>query len=223
MILNYNRIAIIAPHPDDETIAVGGSIARFVDSGCDVSVLIVSGHLPPLYDAEAFAITKSEAISAFNVLGVKNYQFAEIPATYVHAQPISRLTGIVSDFLRDTSAELVFIPFPDRHIDHRAIFDASVVACRPIGPSFPRMVLAYETLSETHWNVPGVEPSFNPEFFIDISEFIDRKQEALSLYKSQINSTNARSIDSCTALAKFRGSQNGCSYAEAFKVVRVVV
>ena len=84
-------------------------------------------------------------------------------------------------------------------------------------------MLAYETLSETHWNVPGVEPSFNPELFVDITENIKQKENALSCYKSQIKNNNSRSIDACLALAKFRGSQNGCDYAEAFKVVRIVV
>ena len=56
----------------------------------------------------------------------------------------------------------MFIPFPDRHIDHRIIFDSSVVSVRPNGKFFPKKkVLSYETLSETHWNVPGIEPSFN--------------------------------------------------------------
>ena len=223
MIGDVSRATVIAPHPDDETIAVGGSISRLVDAGVDVSVLVVSGHLPPLYDSNTFSVTEQEAIEAFKILGVKNFKFSKIPATFVHSLPVSELTGLISGFLKETSPELVFIPFPDRHIDHRAIFDASVVACRPVGSSYPRLVLSYETLSETHWNVPGVEASFNPEFFIDITNFISRKESALKAYKSQINPTNARAIDCCTALARFRGSQNGCRYAEAFKVVRIVV
>ena len=85
------------------------------------------------------------------------------------------------------------------------------------------MVLAYETLSETHWNVPGIEPAFVPEFFVDTSAYMDRKRAALECYASQVHETPSRSVDACMALAKFRGSQNGCQYAEAFKVVRIVV
>ena len=83
--------------------------------------------------------------------------------------------------------------------------------------------MAYETLSETHWNVPGVEPAFEPEFFIDISQNIDTKLEALKKYASQISKSPSRSTVAVEALAKFRGSQNGCSYAEAFKIVRIVI
>ena len=77
------------------------------------------------------------------------------------------------------------------------------------------MVLAYETLSETHWNVPTAEPSFVPDFFINIDRQLKNKLAALKLYKSQINEKSpSRSVDAAEALAKFRGSQNGFEYAE---------
>jgi LmbE family N-acetylglucosaminyl deacetylase len=85
------------------------------------------------------------------------------------------------------------------------------------------VVLAYETLSETHWNVPGIEPAFVPELFIDVTRHMPKKKAALECYASQINHAPSRSIEASMALARFRGSQNGCDYAEAFKVVRIVV
>jgi LmbE family N-acetylglucosaminyl deacetylase len=217
------RMAVIAPHPDDETLGAGGTIARFADEGAEVSVLIVSGHLPPLYPPEAFEATRREAESALKALGVSHWDFLEIPATKVHETSVAELNGKISSFLRQARPEWVLLPFPDRHIDHRTIFDASVVACRPVSVSAPTVVLAYETLSETHWNVPGIEPAFVPEFFVDISDYMERKREALGCYASQIDNAPSRSVEACQALAKFRGSQNGCDFAEAFKVVRIVV
>src|SRR5712672_1881425 len=143
------KLVVVAPHPDDETLGCGGTIARFAGLGTEVSVLIVSGHLPPLYDRD--------------------------------------------------------------------------VACRPSHRAAPTVVLAYETLSETHWNVPGIEPAFVPELFVDVTKHMPKKKAALECYASQINHAPSRSIDACVALARFRGSQNGCDYAEAFKVVRIVV
>ncbi len=218
-----DRAVVIAPHPDDETLGVGGSISRLVNSGTEVSILIVSGHLPPLYDESSFEITKKEAKKAFELLGVKKFEFLKIPATKVNEVPVAEINGKISSFIKELKPDWVFIPYPDRHIDHRIIFDASVVACRPVGSKPPKMVLAYETLSETHWNVPGVEPAFVPELFIDITNDIDTKTKALEKYASQINDAPSRSIDAVKALAHFRGSQNGCKYAEAFKVIRIVI
>lgn len=223
MIVLPKRMTVIAPHPDDETLGAGGTIARFAAAGVEVSVLIVSGHLPPLYSPEIFETTRSETEGALRTLGALRWEFLQIPATLVHQIPVAELNHKISQFIRETNPEMVLLPFPDRHIDHRTIFDASVVACRPVHNEAPRVVLAYETLSETHWNVPGIEPAFVPEFYVDISHSIDKKQVALNNYASQIHNAPSRSIEACMALARFRGSQNGCGYAEAFKVVRIVV
>ena len=223
MINKIKKVVIISPHPDDETLGVGGTIARLIESGIDVSILQVSGHLPPLYDRSHFEVTKQEAIKAFSVLGVNSYEFMEIPATQVHNIPVATLNKGITDFIMKNSPEMVLLPFPDRHIDHRTIFDASVVSCRPNRKGAPKFVFAYETLSETHWNVPGIEPHFAPEVFFDISNTLSKKIQALNCYQSQIKNNTSRSVEAVEALAKFRGSQNGFEYAEAFKVVRINV
>jgi len=217
------KLVVVAPHPDDETLGCGGAIARFASLGTEVSVLVVSGHLPPLYDAEIFEVSKKEAQAAFDIMGVAKAEFLAIPATLVRDVPVAKLNSQISGYIRNAAAEMVLIPFPDRHVDHRIIFDACVVACRPTYRGAPTMVLAYETLSETHWNAPGIEPAFVPEFFVDVTSQMPKKKAALECYASQLNHAPSRSIDASVALARFRGSQNGCDYAEAFKVVRIVV
>ena len=221
MKLNKN-ILVIAPHPDDETIAMGGSIARLINEKYNVHLLIVSGHLPPLYKNSTFKKTFNEAMKAFKVLGVKKSKFLKIPATFLKDIKVSKINKLIHDEVIRIKPEIVFIPFPDRHIDHRVIFDSSVVAVRPNNKFFPKIVLCYETLSETHWNVPGIEPSFNPDYFIDISKFLKQKLKALECYQSQINNNPSRGVDAVESLAKFRGSQNGFKYAEAFKVIRII-
>ena len=97
-----------------------------------------------------------------------------------------------------------------------------MVASRPVGYGKKINTLAaYETLSETHWNAPYVEPNFNHNIVVDISDQIETKLDALRLYKSQIDeSEGPRSIEAVRALAKFRGSQAGFSYGEAFYLIR---
>ena len=76
----------------------------------------------------------------------------------------------------------VFIPFPDRHIDHRTIFDCAMVNTRPNKKNHPKLVMSYETLSETHWNAPYIEPNFNPDFFVNVDDTIEEKIKALNCY-----------------------------------------
>lgn len=223
MISDIKKVLVISPHPDDETLGAGGSIKRFIDNGIDVNILIVCGHMPPLYTEEVYQKTVTEAKEAFKILGVQKYKFLDIPATKVNEMPVASLNKLISDYVAEFSPDTVLIPFPDRHIDHKIVFDSAVVACRPNKKDSPKNVLMYETVSETHWNVYGAEHCFVPDLFINIDKQINYKKKAFDSYKSQNKVTISRSSDALDALAKFRGSQNGCNYAEAFKVARIII
>jgi LmbE family N-acetylglucosaminyl deacetylase len=216
------RVLIVAPHPDDETLGAGGTAAKFVSEGHDVSVLIVSGHLPPLYPPEAYERTVREARRAFDILGVSRYQFLEIPATLVN-DPVYLLNGRIADSIGELRPQILLCAYPDRHIDHRVIFESVMVASRPVGVGREIEILAaYETLSETHWNAPHIEPNFVPNWVIDISAFIGKKLEALACYESQISDfPGSRSVEAVEALAKFRGTQAGFGFGEAFQIIRM--
>ncbi len=218
------RILIISPHPDDETLSVGGMISKFTSSGAEFFILTVSGHMPPLYSEKDYKTTIKEAEEAYKVLGVTNYEFLNIPATMVSNEPVHELNGKISSIISDFLPEIVLIPFPDRHIDHRVIFESSMVATRPVGDGKKiEIVASYETLSETHWNAPFIEPNFYPNWVVDITSDIETKIKALKCYKSQISDfPGPRSIEAVEALAKFRGTQSGFAFGEALNIIRQV-
>ena len=221
---NKKRILVVAPHPDDETLGVGGTIAKYSAQGDEVFVLMVSGHLPPIYSRKAYEETVSEAYSAFNVLGVEKSEFLEIPATMIGDQPLHELNARISKVVNDFNPHIVLCPYPDRHIDHRLVFDSVMVATRPVGVGKDiEIVAAYETLSETHWNAPHIEPNFTPNWVVDISDHISKKLNALECYKSQISEfPGPRSIEAVEALAKFRGTQAGFGFGEGLHIVRMI-
>ena len=221
---NKKRVLVVAAHPDDETLGAGGTIAKYSAQGHEVFVLIVAGHLPPIYSRKAYEETVSEAYSAFSVLGVKKSEFLEIPATMIGDQPLHEVNGRISKVVRDFKPHIVLCSYPDRHIDHRLVFDSVMVATRPVGVGKDiEIVAAYETLSETHWNAPHIEPNFTPNWVVDISGHINQKLGALGCYKSQISKfPGPRSIEAVEALAKFRGTQAGFGYGEGFHIVRMI-
>ena len=218
------NILIISPHPDDETLGVGGTIAKLSEQGHEIHVLTVSGHLPPIYSRENYERTLKESHLAFNVLGVSKSNFLEIPATMIHDLPLHELNAKISQVVNDIKPNMVFCPYPDRHVDHRLVFDSVMVATRPIGVGRDiEIVATYETLSETHWNAAHIEPNFTPNWVIDISDQIEKKLKALRCYESQIPPfPGSRSIGAVEALAKFRGTQAGFSYGEGMHIVRMV-
>jgi len=218
------RVLVVSPHPDDETLGVGGTIAKYSAQGAEVFVLMVSGHLPPLYRLEDYEKTVTEAHVAFELLGVAKSEFLEIPATMIGEQPLHEFNGRISKISNDFNPHIVFCPYPDRHVDHRLVFDSVMVATRPVGVGRDiEIVAAYETLSETHWNAPHIEPNFTPNWVIEITEQIEKKLEAVNCYESQISDfPGPRSIQAVEALAIFRGTQAGFSYGEGFHIVRMV-
>lgn len=217
------NVLIVAPHPDDETLGAGGTAAKFAADGHDVTVLIVSGHLPPLYTDEAYDTTVKEAEKALAILGVKNLRLLGIPATMVAREPVHVLNEKVAAVVREVNPAIVLCAFPDRHIDHRVIFDSVMVATRPVGVGKDiELIAAYETLSETHWNAPNIEPNFVPNWVVDISGVIEKKSAAIKCYQSQITAfPGSRSIEAVEALARFRGTQAGFGYGEAFQMIRM--
>ena len=221
---NKKRVLVVAPHPDDETLGVGGTIAKYSAQGDEVFVLMVSGHLPPIYSRKAYEETVSEAYSAFSVLVVTRSEFLEILATMIGDQPLHEVNGRISKVVNDFNPHIVLCPYPDRHIDHRLVFDSVMVATRPVGVGKDiKIVAAYETLSETHWNAPHIEPNFTPNWVVDISDHISKKLNALECYKSQISEfPGPRSVEAVEALAKFRGTQAGFGYGEGLHIVRMI-
>jgi Uncharacterized proteins, LmbE homologs len=221
--MDFDRALVIAPHPDDEILGVGGYIKKLTDSGCEVIVLTVSGHLPPLYAEADFAITVKEAEEAHKLVGVAHCEYLKIPATKIGDVPISELNGKVCGVVTAFKPSLVLCPYPDRHIDHRLVFDAAMVAARPVGAGANiELLAAYETLSETHWNAPHIECNFVPNWVVDITSTIEVKKQALSCFRSQISPfPGPRSVEAVAALAMFRGTQSGFAYGEGLHIIRM--
>jgi len=218
-----SSILIIAPHPDDEILGLGGTISKLSSQGHKVTILTVSGHLPPLYKEEVFEEHKNQAIQAHKIVGAYDSIFLEIPATFVKDQTIAELNGKIYEVLKNTQPKIVFLPFPDRHIDHQVIFESCMVVIRPLHDGkCIKLAASYEVLSETHWNAPAIEPVFNPTITIDITDHIENKLSALSCFKDEIMPfPGPRSIEAVEALAKFRGTQAGFAYGESLQLIRM--
>ena len=157
-------------------------------------------------------------------MGVSRSEFLEIPTTMIGDQPLHEVNSRILKIVNEFNPHIVFCPYPDRHVDHRLVFDSAMVATRPISVGRNiEIVATYETLSETHWNAPHIEPNFTPNWVVDISDHIEKKLNALRCYKSQlIDFPGPRSIEALEALAKFRGTQAGFGYGEGFHIVRMV-
>ena len=224
-----SRVLVVAPHADDETLGVGGTMAKLAAQGAEVHVAVVTGHglePHPLWPPGAWATVRAEAARAMDVLGVPHLHFEEVPAALVADQPVYQLNRTVAALVEKVQPEILFVPFLfDLHKDHREIFHAASVAWRTATATGRRIaqVYCYEVQSETHWNAPYLEAGFTPNTWCDIGDHLETKLRALACYESQMRpSPDARSIDAIRALAQWRGSQQHMAAAEAFVAVRLL-
>ena len=118
--MSEQGLLVIAPHPDDETLAAGGTIARCAAAGLPVTILTVAAHMPPLYSEAVHQQTVAEARRAHGILGVTDSRFLDLPAVYVSDQPVAELNGAIAAVVEKVRPSVVLCPYPDRHVDRGA-------------------------------------------------------------------------------------------------------
>ena len=222
------NLLVFAPHPDDEVLGCGGTMARYAERGDDITVCIVTSGQPPVFDDDVIKengwphTLYPEIKKSHQLLNVKETVFLQCPAADLESVPRYRLNALISEVVQKAQPEIVFVPhFGDMQKDHALVSEAVMVAVRPKGSSIVRKVYAYETLSETEWNIPHVSNAFLPNTFVEITTQLQKKLSAMECYQSQLSPfPNPRSLEAVEALAKLRGSNMGGNAAEAFTLIR---
>jgi LmbE family N-acetylglucosaminyl deacetylase len=219
-----NKVLVVAPHPDDEVLGCGGVICRHVARGDDVYVVVVSKGAADLFPPALVEQVRQETAAANILIGTKRVFFLDFPAPRLDIVPASSLADALKDLVVQIQPATLYLPHHgDLHGDHKAVYWATLVATRPNGGFFPGRLLCYETPSETEWGAPISCDAFVPTVFVDVSEYLGVKLEAMKCYGSQLApNPRARSLASIEALAHVRGSTIGVAAAEAFCLVREV-
>ncbi len=219
-----NNILVIAPHPDDEVLGCGGTIKKFTELGNCVYVLVVTRGAPKIYSEEKILNVRSEALKAHQILGVKDTKFLDFHAPELDITSRAEISKAINEHIRIWSITDLYIPHRgDIHHDHRAVYEASLVAARPVGDYSVLNIYSYETLSETEWAPPFGDDAFIPTHFINIEKQLNFKLEAMKCFKSQVREfPSTRSLETIEALAKLRGATVGFQRAEAFMTIRTV-
>jgi len=218
-------VVVVAPHPDDEVLGCGGVMARYAAAGEKVHVVIVSCGAADLYSDESIGQLRDELRSAHEVLGVSDVKYLDFPAPRLDTVPQQKLADALRDAFQKAAATTLYLPHrADLHTDHRATFLASLVAARPVRGSTVKKILCYETLSETEWAAPFGDEAFTPTHFVDVSDTLQKKLEAMACYHTQLQSPpHPRSLEAVENLARGRGATVGFAAAEAFLLVREIV
>lgn len=220
------RILVVSPHADDAELGCGGYIAREIEKGSDVQVIVCAvgdvkfEHLGRTVSQNE---RKCEFEASMAVLGVKGWHVRLGGDTKLWDQPIVDLIQYVEEWIVRFQATQVLIPLPSSHQDHAAVYQACLAATRPSQHGSVKLVAAYE-YAATAWGAGSAADAGKGGMYVDIEAFLDLKLEALGCYKSQIRDDgHCFSIEAARSMAKLRGLQSGLEVAELFHVMRLVI
>lgn len=222
------NVLVFAPHADDEILGCGGTIARHTAEGDQVYVCVVTRGKPPVYKVSEELLksqphNRMEEVEASNkCLGIVKTFFLQYPAVMLETVPRHELNKSIMEVINQVKPEVVYIPhYGDMQKDHEITSEAVMVAVRPTSAHRIKKVYAYETLSETEWNICNSKNAFLPDTYINIEPYLENKLDAIQCHDSQVRPfPHPRSLETITALAQLRGSVMCCKAAEAFSLVR---
>ena len=216
-----NKIIVVAPHPDDETLGCGGTLLRFAEQGASLAWLIVTGMTDHYTQAQRQA--RSDTISKITAAyGFDEVYQLEQPTAELDTIPMNHLVESIGKAFESYQPDGVLLPHRnDVHTDHRVVFDACAGCSKWFRyPSIKRL-MSYETLSETDFALPNGEQTFQPNVFFDINAYLSRKLEIMAMYPDECSDFPfPRSATAITAQAQLRGAQSGYQAAEAFMLLR---
>lgn len=220
------KILVVAAHPDDEILGLGGTLARHVRSGDVVEILILATGATSRVadDHETVAALRQAANAAASALGCLPPRFGNLPDNCMDSLALLDVVKVVESVVSEVQPEVVYTHWPhDLNVDHEITCRAVLTACRPLPGSEVCAIYAYETVSSSEWSFFGEARAFAPNRFVDVADTLETKMRALQCYAHEMRDfPHARSYEAIRALAMTRGAQSGLAAAEAFVVLREI-
>jgi len=216
------KVVVISAHPDDETLGCGGTLLKHQKRGDDIYWINVTAIL----ENEGFSSEKVESRldeikRVSECYGVKKEISLNYPSMSLDSSSLKKLIPEISSLFKEIEPEIVYVMNrSDAHSDHRVTFDAVMACTKSFRYPYIKKVLMYECISETEFAPRLHEKIFIPNYFVDVSDFMNRKLEIMEIYESELaKHPFPRSIENIKALATYRGAMSGVKYAEAFQLI----
>lgn len=224
-------VLVVAAHPDDEILGVGGTAAKHAACGDKVYAIILGegqtsrGEKREDISQEVVKELHKNTMDSAKAIGYKEVFFADFPDNRFDQVDLLDIVKVVEKTIRELQPEIIYTHYSgDLNIDHQYTARAVLTATRPIGDYPVKEIYAFETLSSTEWNFDySGQPAFCPNVYVDISEQYAKKEEAMNCYVSELcEFPHPRSLQGMDALSRTRGMTVGMQRAEAFMLIRKI-
>ena len=218
-------ILVVVAHPDDESIAMAGTIARHVSDGETVfGVYLTNGVGSRGATSENILNRAVAADLAAKEIGLEWMGKLEFSDNGLDSVPLLKVVQAIEGIKALVNPSLVYTHhFGDLNIDHKITFEATMTAFRPQPNESCREIRTFEVPSSTDYGSFGAYNSFAPNLFLDIEPYWTKKKAALAHYMMEMHdSPHSRSLEGLDVLSKIRGMSVGLHRAEAFNVIRKI-
>lgn len=220
------KVIVIAPHPDDETLGCGGALLRHIDDGDAVHWLIATdASTDNGYTAEVASLQQEQINKIATAYGFTKTHNLGFPPVKLDTLPKAELVAAIGKVVNEVLPEIIYVPFRgDVHTDHAAVFDAMISCTKWFRYPSIRRVLCYETLSETDFGINPESQRFAPNYFVNITPFVDKKIEIALMYTEEMGQFPfPRSEQALMSLAQVRGVACGHHAAESFMLLKEIL
>lgn len=215
--------------PDDEILGCGGTIAKYSKEHEIFIAILGEGASSRYVSREAahneISKLRDQTRKAGKILGVKRNFFLNFLDNQFDTIPLLDIVKQLENIISEISPEIIYTHHSsDLNIDHRITFQAVLTATRPIEGCSVKEIYSFEILSSTEWSFGGVEGAFQPNIFEDVSNYMDKKLEALKIYKNEIREyPHLRSLKVIKITAQKWGAAVGKKFVEPFVLIRKVI
>ena len=214
---------VIAPHPDDELLGCGGTLLRAKEEGEATHWAIVTEMKEEGGFTAGQVRARSEEIEAVAAgMGFDTHSSLGFPPAGLNSKSLGSLVASLGQLIEKIQPTTVYLPYcDDVHSDHRIVFEAGMSCSKWFRYPSVTSILSYEVLSETDMNIRPGTGGFNPNRFVDITRFLNKKLELTEIYASEMGEFPfPRSREAIEAQAMLRGAASGFKAAEAFMLLR---
>lgn len=219
------NVIIISAHPDDEILGAGGTLLKHFFNGDKIFWLITTDIFEEQgFTKERVRSRQNEIDEVSTRIGFEKVFKLSYPTMSLSSSTINKMVPEISKIFNEVKPEIIYcLNRSDAHSDHRVTFDAVMSCTKSFRYPFIKQVLLYECISETEFAPALPEKVFIPNYFIDISPFLQLKLEIMEIYKSEVGEHPfPRSLRNMEALATYRGASVGVNYAEAFQLIKYI-
>ena len=223
--LSSGPVLVIAAHADDEVLGCGGTMARLAGAGCEVHSVFMTDGVSAREGADDGEARRQAACLAASKMGSQQPVFNDFPDNSMDMIPLIDIARVVeSAVARIAPVTILTHHHGDLNIDHEIVHRAVMTACRPQPGSTVRTIMTFSVRSSTEWAIAKVGNAFVPNFFVDVTETLETKLEALRAYEMEMRAfPHSRSIEAVEHEARLLGASCGVPAAEAFVIVRSIM